>query len=126
VAAKGSWGTVEWALDSRGRMPARVFFEGLEDEDKAKLFALFGLLAETGRINNREKFRALGDSGPKKYAHLKEFKSFQLRFVGDFRPGGRFLIAEGLWKQTDKHKSSDLDRALRILEENDLKEGGAE
>lgn len=61
IAAKGNWGTVEWANDSQGSMPAQDFFlQGRDGKDKAKVIALFKLLAERGRISNREKFRQLG------------------------------------------------------------------
>lgn len=95
IAARGAWGTVEWAQDARGQEPAFTFFEGQEAPDQAKILALFQMLAETGRIPNREKFKSLGERG----LGLFEFKSFQLRVIGDFRPGRRFVVANGLRKK---------------------------
>jgi hypothetical protein len=63
-------------------------------------------------------FRSLGGSGGKKYSHLWEFKANQWRFIGDYR-GRRFLVAHGVRKKQDRHRKADLDRAARILEEND-------
>lgn len=117
VAVRGAWGSVEWAFDSRKRMPAREFFLALSDADRQKLNALFGRLAEAGQIWNREKFKGLGgESG------LWEFKSFQLRFLGGFRPGHRFVIAHGLRKKRDELGKADILIAIRVLGENDAVE----
>ena len=61
VAARGGWGIVEWAVDSRGQMPARELYLNLPDEDKAKVLLLFKRLADFGRISNTEKFKQLGE-----------------------------------------------------------------
>jgi hypothetical protein len=115
IAARGTWGTVEWALDARRQMPAREFFLTLSQDDQDKVNALFRRFAETGQMQNREKFKALGGG-------LFEFKSFQIRFLGDFRPGKRFLVAHGLQKKQDVIPPSDLKIALRVLAENDVAE----
>jgi hypothetical protein len=39
--------------------PAETFFQGLDATEQAKVLALFGLLAGTGRISNAEKFKAI-------------------------------------------------------------------
>lgn len=110
-AARGRWGTVEWAIDARGRKPGCEFFERLGESDQAKVLALFRLLADTGQIRNREKFKKVVDG-------LFEFKSFQLRFFGDFRPGYRFIVASGVRKKQHRADPADIRVALRILEEN--------
>ncbi|MCZ6479261.1 MAG: hypothetical protein O6929_02470, partial [candidate division NC10 bacterium] len=89
IAAQGAWGKVEWAVDEKGNMPAREFYLGLTDRDKAKVNTLFGRLAEFGEIRNREKFKQLGAKAGQQAQGLWEFKSFQVRFIGDFRPGRR-------------------------------------
>lgn len=68
-----------------------------------------------GDIASREHFKSLGKSG----GNLWEFKRFQLRFLGDYRPGGRFVVALGLLKKTDDLKRSDIEKASRILAEHD-------
>lgn len=123
VAAQGKWGTVEWAVDARGSMPAREFYlDVLDDKDKAKILALFQRLAERGEIPNREKFRQLGKKAGPEGRGLWEFKSFQIRFLGDFRPGKRFMVAHGLRKKRDDLPRADIDKAIRILAEHDEKE----
>ncbi len=77
--------------------------------------ALFNRLAEHGKIVNNEKFKKLGEMQGQA---LWEFKSFQLRFLGGFAPGGRFLLAHGLRKKRDAHARRDLERAARVLREN--------
>ena len=119
VAARGTWGTVEWALDARRAMPAREFFLTLGASDQAKMLALFQRLAEAGQIWNREKFKGLGGKHG-----LWEFKSFQVRMLGDFRPNHRFLVAHGLIKKQDNLSPSDILIAMRVLAENDAVEKG--
>lgn len=53
--------TVVWAVNASGEMPARDFFLSQSDGDRAKLLALFKRLADFGLINDREKFKKLGD-----------------------------------------------------------------
>ena len=115
VAAKGTWGTVEWAVDKEGSLPAREDFECLDVDRKAKMKALFDRLAEVGQIYNREQFKNLGDQG----GGLWEFKRFQDRFLGHFRPGGRFLIAAYEQKKKDRLDPAVIKRAARVLAEND-------
>lgn len=122
IAAQGAWGRVEWAVDAKGEMPARSYYLGLSDKDKAKLNALFQRLAEHGSISNREKFKNLGPQAKGRGSELWEFKSFQERFLGDFRPGRRFIIAHALRKKSDNLPISDIEKAVRILETHDQKE----
>ena len=113
-AATGDWGAVVWAVAASGKAPAYDYFQELDDRDAAKVQALFNLLAAVGFINNDEKFKKLCTRGG--YA-LWEFKSFQLRFLGTFTGHRQFVVALGLKKKRKTHKSRDLDRAARILDE---------
>src|SRR5690349_14865963 len=112
------WGSVQWAYDARGLLPAREIYETLEPKDKARLLALFQRHCDNGPIRDGLMFRPLGASGGRKYAHLFEFKANQWRFLGDYR-GRRFLTAHGVRKKQDRHREADLERAARILIEND-------
>lgn len=125
IAAKGSWGTVEWAVDLRGDLPARKVYLSLSDKNKSKIAALFHYLADSGKISSREKFRQLGEKAGTKAQGLWEFKSCQIRFIGDFRPGQRFIVAHGLAnKKKDNLPEPDIKKAARILEEHDSMERG--
>jgi Gp49-like protein DUF891 len=97
-------------------MPAREFYASLGPKDEAKVQALFGRLASKGQITNREKFKRVEGTD------LFELKSHQLRFLGGFRPGGRFLIAHGLWKKKDRLSHSDIEIASRVLTQHDTRE----
>lgn len=102
-------------MDANGSMAAKAEFENLNDADAAKVAALFQRLANFGTIANREKFKKLGKKG----VGLFEFKSFQDRFIGDFRPGKRFLIASYTKKKKDKLDPAVVKRAVDILFAND-------
>ena len=115
TAATGEWGRVVWASEATGQRPALEFFEQLSEKEAAKVQALFERLAEHGQIKNNEQFKKLGD----RQGHaILEFKSYQLRFLGAFTSGRRFLVAHGLRKKKNKLRPADLDRAARILTEH--------
>ncbi|HEX9870113.1 MAG TPA: type II toxin-antitoxin system RelE/ParE family toxin [Candidatus Tectomicrobia bacterium] len=111
-------------MDSKGKMPAREYYLGLHDKDKAKMNVLFQRFADFGSMTNREKFRQLGEKAGAKGKGLCEFKSHQIRFIGDFRPGGRFIIAHGTRKKKDELSQPEIEKAIRILAEHDAREGG--
>ena len=116
IAASGTWGIVVWAGVSPGSISqARKFFLELDERDRAKSFKLFQWLAEFGTIRNPEKFKPLGEHYGPAGRDLFEFKSFQIRFLGDFRPQCRFIIALGMRKKKDRHDKSDLEAARTIL-----------
>lgn len=123
LAAEGQWGTVRWATDANGDMPASEFFASQSETDRAKLQALFQRLADFGRIDNEEKFKNLGAKAGKAGRGLFEFKSFQLRFFGDFRPGKQFVVAHGTRKKKDDLSRSDIDTSVRVLAEHDARQG---
>jgi hypothetical protein len=119
IAYRGPQFVLEWARDARGEMPGREFFVGLDDSVAAKVLALFAALGTQGRISNRQKFKCLGESGE----NLWEFKpTSQVRILGDFRPGRRFLLACGVVKKQSDLRSEDIQKAKRILGEHDARE----
>jgi hypothetical protein len=118
IAVDGQKLKVEWAVDSRERTPALEYFKKLGKKDRQKMISLFKRLADNGSIASRKHFKCLGEQGH----GLWEFKDFQQRFLGDFRPGGRFIVAHGLKKQQDDLDPNDIARAKRILDEHDERE----
>jgi len=114
-AARGNWGSVVWAVEESGKAAALEFFEKLSIADVAKVRALLNRLAATGWIPNTEKFKKLGNV---KDCAIYEFKSFQIRFLGAFAPGSRFVVALGIKKKKDRHMKEHMERAARILREN--------
>lgn len=122
IATEGQWGKVEWATDANGHLPAQSYFLNLSSEDRAKVMRLFQLLAENGSIANREKFKKLGKKAKGKGSELREFKSFQHRFLGDYRPNKRFVVAHALQKKRGDLSSVEIQKAVYILQENDERE----
>ena len=121
-ASSGSWGSVVWAVDRRGRTAARKFFSELAQQDRAKIQSQFNILAEDGRIPTTERFKKLAN---RRNWTLWEFKSFQIRFIGTFSKRtspGEFVVALGIRKKANRHKASDLERAVRILNDHFGKE----
>ena len=116
---------VEWATDANGNMPARSYYLDLSDDDQVKILDLFKRLADQGRIPNREKFKKLGKKAKGAGSKLWEIKSFQHRFLGDFRPNRRFIIAHALRKKSDNLPKPDIAKAVRILQEHDQREKGS-
>lgn len=121
VAAKGAWGSIVWAMEASNRRPAQDFYNALPPPDQAKVLALFQRLADFGRLDNREKFKQLGPKAGEHGKGLWEFKSHQIRLIGDFRPGYRFVVAHGTIKKQDRLDRADIDRAVRILREHDTR-----
>lgn len=123
IAKRGAWGTVEWAIDAQGNMPAREVYLQLSKKNRTKVLALFKWLADFRFIPNDTKFKQLGPKAGPKGRFLWEFKSFQIRFIGDYRKGQRFIIGHGLVnKKGDDLRRADIDKAVRILEEHDSRE----
>lgn len=104
-------------------MPAKEFYLKLPDADRVKVVALFKRLADFGQISNREKFKQLGPKAGPKGRGLWEFKSGQIRLIGDFRPGSRFVVAHGTIKKADDLPKAEIEKAIRILAEHDAREG---
>jgi hypothetical protein len=101
-------------LTARGRAGApglRTDILGQKSEDAGAVRPI----GVGGQDYNREQFRNLGEKG----GRLFEFKRFQDRFLGDFRPGRRFLVAAYEQKKKDHLDPAVIDRAMRVLAEND-------
>lgn len=105
---------ITFAVLADGSCPAGTFFDGLSISDKAKLMALFQLFANHGPIANDEKFGVLKDG-------LYEFKSFQIRMPFGYAKNERgvVVVTHGFRKKKDKAPPQEIDRARRILREDE-------
>lgn len=99
-----------------GNELVQSFCKNLDPADKRKVEFLFAALAENGRIANREQFRRVNRV-------LWEFKSYQLRVFGDFRPGDRFVVVYGTVKKSNKLAKREIEVAERLMSEWDSREG---
>lgn len=114
VAARGEKGTVVWAEDTRGRMPAKEFVESLPEKTQKRVAWLFSTFADRWHLD-KDKFKYETDG-------LHAFRYFQTRLLGAFRPGARFVVAHGITKQTDKMPPEAFARAARVLAEWDARQ----
>jgi len=83
---------------------------GLDDPDRAAVYALMQMLADTARIMNTQRFKKVEGTG------LWEFKQRAHRFIG-FYLRGRFAVVAYEFKQANKLSKTIIERATRIQEE---------
>jgi len=123
VAVSGRAGTVAYAKDSQGRMPAKDFLDqtsgsdALSKVEKRGMYHLFRLMADNGKITNGEQFR-------KERGEIFGFKKYQAR-IAAFQVGSVWYLTHGFKKKRDKWPESELDRADRIRSEH-LRRGGSD
>lgn len=108
LAYRGRCFVIEFALLPEGQMPAKEFLEGLNEGDQAKILSLIERLGDHGEIRNREKFKKV------ERTDFFEFKSFQVRIIGFFIHGRRFVLTHGFRKKQDNIPKSELERAYWI------------
>lgn len=112
---------IEYAFDANGRQPAQDFLDRLEPRYQQRFYRLFEVLQQHGRIKNYTEFKKLGPEA----CSLWEFKVFQARLFGDFRPGGRFIVAGGTIKKNESKNGRmkrEIETACRVLAEHDRRE----
>jgi phage-related protein len=114
IARRGRLFTIAYAHDREGNCPGEQFFNQLSMADKAKLMKLFEILGDLGKYSNGEKFGDLGGG-------LYEFKSHQIRMPFAYSPHekGLVLITHGFFKKRDKAPPAEIERARRILAEDE-------
>jgi len=110
IVAEGDWGTVRYAVESSGDMPAKEFVEGLDPPKLRKMANLFQWMANLGRISNDRRFKQVSDK-------IFEFKNHQIR-IACFRVGQVWFLAHGFVKKQDKWPPKELTRANRIRNEH--------
>ncbi|MBL8878200.1 MAG: type II toxin-antitoxin system RelE/ParE family toxin [Phycisphaerales bacterium] len=94
----------------------KEFLDSLSAKDRAKLFKLFELMANVGRIQDGTKFKRLdGD--------VWEFKvrgqDTGLR-VTCYRSGNLLILLSGFPKKEDEADPGEVSRAKRLMEEDRL------
>jgi hypothetical protein len=109
---------VDFAWDLRGRQPAREVVDSWTPDYRGKIKRMLaGFEVVNGHVNNGERFKRLGPD-------LFEFKCHQARMLGDFRPGGRFIVAHALIKKAHMLHARELEVARKVLKQNDAFESG--
>lgn len=112
TAYRGSKFHIEYAVTSNGSCPAKEFYESLSPRDQAKVMALFMRMGDDGRIWNEEKFKRV--EGTEYFA----FKSFQIRILCRFQPGGRLILLCGILKKKDRYRREEIEQTERIFREH--------
>jgi phage-related protein len=118
IAYRGTKFTVAFAREKNGDCPGGEFFDSRNLSDKLKLMALFERAGDLADFRHPEKFGDLGDG-------LYELKSFQIRmpFAYAKKERGMLLITHGFIKKKNKTPREEIDRARRILEEDQASSG---
>jgi phage-related protein len=104
------WGTIEYAVCTSVKMPAKEFVEGLKIDEQIRLNALFEKMAAVGKIWNKQKFRHLEDA-------IYEFKSRQIR-MACFQDGRAWILTHGFIKKGAKTPRKEIARAKSIRKEH--------
>lgn len=106
IAYQGAQKCIELLCTDDGVSQVQEFLDALDSSDRRKVDTLFELMGERGRISNDQKFKKLeGSNG------IFEFKSFQIRLLCFYAPGGRLIICRALRKKKDKHDKADISFA---------------
>jgi phage-related protein len=105
---------IEYAVDANGKSPARDFLEGLSLKDRPKVWSLLKRLGDEGKVANREKCKKLKEN-------LFELKSHQIRILFHYSKRTKRLVvlSHGLIKKKDDLPQREIERAERILAEDE-------
>lgn len=106
IAYQGTFYTIEWYFDHRGRSEAREFFEQQAKANQEKLFTLFKRMGDLGKIRDETKFRNEGDG-------VYAFKPQPDRYLSFFFKGRKIIITNAFVKKQDKLPRREKERALR-------------
>lgn len=106
IAYKGSKYTIEWYFDSRDRSIALEYFDSLPKTRRNKLLLLLEVMAEIGKISNREKFVHEEDK-------IFAFKPSPDRFLCFFFTGAKIIITNAYEKKSQKMPPREKKRALK-------------
>lgn len=107
---RGKEFTIEWYLNIRGNGQALDFFSELTEDQKDKFFYLIRVLADTGKILNKEKFNYEGDQ-------IFALKPAPNRFLCFFFEEARIIITNAYKKQSQKMPPRQKELALKARED---------
>lgn len=110
IVVRGPRATIEYAVQTNGRMPAKEGLGRLSDRERARLFALFERYAREGRIFNPDQFK-------KEEGEIWSFKRDQNR-VPCFLRGHRVMLTHVFTKKRQRWDRREFQRAERIMNEH--------
>ena len=110
IAYIGSFYTIEWYYDEKGKSLAYEYYLSLSDLQKRKLLVLFKRMGDYGKIHDITKFRYEGDN-------IFVFKPQPDRFLSFFVKGKKIIIASGFKKKSQKLPKDEKIRATNYRNE---------
>lgn len=114
IAIEGEQFTIEWYFSKDDESISLDYYKSLDIRYRAKLFNLFKLMADTGEIKNKEKFRNEGDN-------IYTFKPKPYRFLCFFFEGKKIIITNAFYKNTQKLPKNEKAKALNIKKDYELR-----
>lgn len=106
IAYHGQRFTIEWYFDDQDKSDPLEYYKELPFEQKKKIFKLFRIFGEMGKILNTEKFRYEGDK-------IYTFKAAPNRFLCFFFDGQKIIVTSAYKKESAKMPSREKQRALK-------------
>jgi phage-related protein len=106
IAYKGKKFTLEWYFNTSDKSEALEHFLNLTCDRQKKIFYLFFLLGDVGKIFNEEKFRNEGDQ-------IYALKTSNDRFLCFFFDGAKIIITNAYEKKTAKMPRKEKLKALK-------------
>jgi phage-related protein len=110
IAYEGAELTIEWYFNSQGKSPALEYFNELTEDQQDKALDLMQILADTGKIINKEKFNFEGDK-------IFVIKPSPDRFFCFFFKGAKLIVTNAYKKQSQKMPPREKERALKLKED---------
>jgi len=104
-----------YAITRGGKCLVREFIEKLPGSDRKKVVALLKRAGEHGPPVNEEKFKHLRD-------RIFEFKAHRVRILCAFDKGQIIILTHGFIKQKGKTPKTEIERAIRLIEQLRQKE----
>lgn len=110
TAVEGDKYAIEWYFDLRGRSDPLEYFQGLSDARKKKALYLMKLVADRGKVFNKELFNFEKDK-------IFAIKPAPDRFLCFFYTGAKLIITNAYEKKTQKMPSREKERASKARED---------
>ena len=107
---------IEFYFTEKWELPAKEYFDSLEQKVKTKLLALVKYIAEHGRLFDETKFRIVD-----KKENIFEFKPMAERFFNFFSEGKKIIITNAYRKKGQKVDRRALATAIHFKRNYELR-----
>jgi hypothetical protein len=114
IAYEGDKFTIEWYQDEKGKSRAMEYFLKLPASQQDKLYTLFKVMGNVGKIFNKEKFNFEGEG-------IFAFKPQPDRFLCFFYAGRKIIVTNGFVKKQNKLPREEKERALLYKNEYEVR-----